>query len=315
MDIYWIKDKQRRGPATVPDVIALVQMGELTPDTKGWHAGCDSWAPLKELPALVDFLGELKDKSKNPEPETPNLPPLPPQVTETPQSAPTAQPPSIDITIAGVPKNGITGPVTLPPPWARLAARLVDSSLYAAIAMGLLSLTGISYGDIIMPLFWLPMIFLEALMLWRKGTTPGKAIMGITVSTIGTGQRMRFSRAFFRSLSVNLIGMGCYLFPICMVTMCISYFMLTRRGMTMWDAQSMTLPIQLRKTGVLHYIMSAILIYVMMQVTAFSLLRIPGALETVEQISPDTARQLRQVMPNLPDSTSADKTTTPQPLQ
>lgn len=306
----------------MPDVIALVQMGELTPDTPGWHAGCSNWAPLKELPALVDFLGELKDKSKTPAPESANLPPLPPQVsapTQAPvppqQPTTTASAPGIDITIAEVPKNGIVGPVSLPAPWARLAARLVDSSLYAAIAMGLLSLTGISYSDIIMPLFWLPIIFLEALMLWRKGTTPGKAIMGITVSTIGTGQRMRFGRAFFRSLSVNLIGMGCYLFPICMVTMCISYFMLTRRGLTMWDAQSMTLPIQLRKTGVLHYIMSAILIYVMMQVTAFSLLRIPGALETVEQISPDTARQLRQVMPNLPGSSSADKTTTPQPLQ
>ena len=184
MDIYWIKNKQRQGPATVPDIIALVQMGELTPDTPGWHAGCSNWLPLKELPALVDFLGELKNKSKNSAPESANLPPLPPQTTEPTQAA--APPPSIDITIAGVPKNGITGPVSLPAPWARLAARLVDSSLYAAIAMGLLSLTGISYNDIIMPLFWLPMIFLEALMLWRKGTTPGKAIMGITVSTIGT---------------------------------------------------------------------------------------------------------------------------------
>lgn len=315
MEIYWIKDKQRRGPATVPDVIALVQMGELTPDTPGWHAGCSSWLPLKELPALVDFLGELKDKSKNPQLESLNLPPLPPQPTVTPPTSPTPTPPSIDITIAGLPKSGITGPVSLPAPWARLAARLVDSSLYAAIAMGLLSLTGISYSDIIMPLFWLPMIFLEALMLWRKGTTPGKAIMGITVSTIGTGQRMQFGRAFFRSLSVNLIGMGCYLFPICMVTMCISYFMLTRRGLTMWDAQSMTLPIQLRKTGVLHYIMSAVLIYVMMQVTAFSLLQIPGAIETVEQISPDTVRQLREVMPNLPSTSSANQTETPQPLR
>lgn len=35
MDIYWIADKKKCGPATVPDVISLVQMGELTPRYQG----------------------------------------------------------------------------------------------------------------------------------------------------------------------------------------------------------------------------------------------------------------------------------------
>lgn len=61
MDIYWIKDKHRCGPATVPDVISLVQMGDITPDTLGWHAGCKSWMPLRRLPALADFLDELQE--------------------------------------------------------------------------------------------------------------------------------------------------------------------------------------------------------------------------------------------------------------
>lgn len=61
MDIYWIKDKHRCGPATVPDVISLVQMGEITPDTPGWHAGCKGWMPLRRLPALADFLDELQE--------------------------------------------------------------------------------------------------------------------------------------------------------------------------------------------------------------------------------------------------------------
>ncbi|HIX20727.1 MAG TPA: DUF4339 domain-containing protein, partial [Candidatus Akkermansia intestinigallinarum] len=67
MDIYWIKDKRRCGPATVPDVISLVQMGEISPDTKGWHAGCKQWMPLRELPALSDFLNELEERSAQPE--------------------------------------------------------------------------------------------------------------------------------------------------------------------------------------------------------------------------------------------------------
>lgn len=63
MDIYWIKDKHRCGPATVPDVISLVQMGEISPDTPGWHAGCKGWMPLRSLPALSDFLDELREPS------------------------------------------------------------------------------------------------------------------------------------------------------------------------------------------------------------------------------------------------------------
>ncbi|MBQ9835074.1 MAG: DUF4339 domain-containing protein [Akkermansia sp.] len=64
MDIYWIENGKRKGPVTVPDIISLVQMGELTPDTQGWHAGCAAWMPLRELPALADFLGNLENRSK-----------------------------------------------------------------------------------------------------------------------------------------------------------------------------------------------------------------------------------------------------------
>ena len=66
MDIYWIADKRQCGPATVPDVLSLVQMGELSPDTRGWHAGCENWMPLRELPALADF---MKEKEEEPQPQ------------------------------------------------------------------------------------------------------------------------------------------------------------------------------------------------------------------------------------------------------
>ena len=313
MDIYWIQDKQRRGPATVPDVIALVQMGELTPDTLGWHEGCPNWRPLRELPALADFLGEMTDKSKGAAP----LPPLPPLPAAPPQESTR---PVVDLNITiNQPANSNINPadVRLPAPWARLAARLVDSSLYAAVAAGLLSLTGLNYNDMLMPLFWLPMVFLEALLLSRHGTTPGKRLMGIAVSTIGSAQQLTFRRALIRSFAVNILGMGCYLFPICVVTISMSYFLLVRRGLAIWDAQSLTLPIQIRKTGIGHYIAAAVIMYIMAQITAFSLLQMPGTLETVEQISPDTAKQLRELMPNLPGSSShtPPSADTPQPLQ
>lgn len=304
MDIYWIQDNQRRGPATVPDVIALVQMGELSPETRGWHEGCTDWRPLRELPALADFLGKAESSAK----EMAALPPLPP---------PTAQN-TLDINI-NQPNNRKLNPgeICLPPPWARLAARLVDSSLYAAIAMALLSLTGLSFSDMLFPLFWLPMVLLEAFILSRSGTTPGKRLMGIAMSTIGSGQPLTFRRALIRSFSVNIMGMGCYLFPICAITIGMSYFLLYRRGITIWDAQCLTLPVQIRKTGIGYYLAAVFIMYAMAQVAAFSMLRMPGTIDAVEQISPDTASQLRELMPDLPGSKSrpTQPTDTLQPLQ
>ncbi len=316
MDIYWIKDKQRRGPASVPDVVSLVQMGELTPDTLGWHAGCNGWQPLKELPALVDFLGDLKDKSKTSSPETPEsgikeLPPIPQQPST---AAPVT---SISLTVPPSKAALINGEVTLPRPATRLAARLIDCSLYAALASVAINLLGLEYSDLLMMLFWLPLIPLEAVILSQFGATPGKAIMGITLSTFGPGQQMSFGRAIFRSISVNLIGMGCFLFPICLVTMLISYFMLTRRGLTMWDAQTLTLPLQIRKPRILHYLVSFFIIYFMAQIAAFNLVSMPGAIEVIERTSPETARSLREMMPELSGAKSSSESaqpSTPQPL-
>ncbi len=316
MEIYWIKDKQRRGPATVPDVLSLVQMGELTPDTPGWHAGCDGWKPLKELPALVDFLGAVKTKSESAPPETPEndinqLPPIPPQ------PATSAPLPGINLTVPQSAAAHIKGAVTLPSPTTRLAARLIDCSLYAALASATINLLGLEYSDLLMMLFWLPMIPLEALLISKLGTTPGKRTMGITLSTFGPGQQMSFGRALFRSISVNLIGMGCFLIPFCLVTMLISYFMLTRRGLTMWDAQTLTLPLQIRKPRILHYLVSFFVIYFTAQVAAFNLVSLPGAIEVIEQTSPETARSLREMMPALSaekSSSAPEQHTTPQPL-
>jgi hypothetical protein len=140
--------------------------------------------------------------------------------------------------------------------------------------------------------------------------------LGITIGTIGTNQKLTFRRALFRSISVNVIGMGCLLFPVCLITITFSYYLLTKRGITIWDAQSLTLPLQVRKTTFGHYAAAAIIMYTMAQVAGYSLLYTPGAFETIEQVSPDTAKQLREIMPNLPGAKSKPSSgTTPQPLQ
>lgn len=310
MDIYWIKNKQRRGPAAVPDILSLVRTGELSPDTLGWHTGCTTWMPLKKLPALADYLApvnqEQNEEQHRPAPE------------ETKQSDNKGDQPTDEVVINIKVENTTTRVISLPRPWTRLAARLVDSSLYSALAAWVVSLLNIPFTDLIIPLFWFPIIFLEAFLLWRFGTTPGKMLMGINLSAFGTTQQLTFGKVLHRSVIVNAIGMGCYLFPICIVTMFIAYMTLKNRGITMWDALASTLPLQTRRTGAFPYISAVFIIYMMMQSTTFSLLKLPGTYELLEKTAPDSARTLREMMPELQKRQSGpagNAPSTPQPLQ
>ncbi|MBQ2380595.1 MAG: DUF4339 domain-containing protein [Akkermansia sp.] len=320
MDIYWIKDKKQHGPATVPDVISLVQMGELTPDTLGWHAGCNGWKPLRELPALVDFLGELHNKSKGAEPELPPIPQSPekPQQPEEETEQPGPQP-QIELTMHASQAANEDTPISLPLPRTRLIARLIDSALYSALAAPVLYLLQIPFTDLLLPLFWAPMVLIEAALLTWRGTTPGKWFMGIAVSSFSPGGApLTFGRAFFRSLSVNVMGMGCYLFPIGVITILIGYFTLTKRGITMWDAQCFTLPLQRRSTGFRHIFLASLIIYFALQITGNALIRTPGAIDLIERTTPEMARSLREMMPDLPSTAPKEGTAapaTPQPLQ
>lgn len=268
--------------------------------------------PLKDLPALADYLSPMKQDENR---EHPRPTPEATKQTVTKETQPSE---TLDSKSRSNPQPTVTRVISLPRPWTRLAARLVDSSLYSALAAWVVSLLNVPFTDIIIPLFWFPIIFLEAFLLWQFGTTPGKMLMGINLSSFGTQQQASFGKILHRSLIVNAVGMGCYLFPICLVTMFISYMTLKNRGITMWDALAGTIPLQTRQTGAFPYIAAIFIIYMMMQSTTFSLLKLPGAYELLEKTAPDSARTLREMMPELNNRSSAsagDKPATPQPLQ
>lgn len=316
MDIYWIENGKRKGPVTVPDIISLVQMGELTPDTQGWHAGCAAWMPLRELPALADFLGNLENRSKAAKQEdtTPaereqNLPAgLPPiRPTGTPQNEADATSPRIVEVF----------PATAS---ARLMARLVDSALYAAAALGVAYSLGLEYSSYYTPsapAFWLPMVVLEALFLSRLGTTPGKWLMGIRLASLLGSPRISFGRALLRSALVFFLGTGLMMFPVGLVMMLFSYWSLRSRGICLWDARATTLPVQPAKSGAGRFAGAAITIY--LALTAAGLFMqpwIPTMLDEVEKQSPDAARQLRELMQfQLPGTQQGNTPTIPQPKE
>ncbi len=309
MDIYWIKDKQRCGPATVPDVISRLQMNELTPDTLGWHAGCSAWRPLRELPALADFLNpDAAAPAAEEAPATPGETASPAAAAEESQStayeapaAPEAEaaPPRSDDT----PQGAYTAMrVYLPSPVARLLARLVDYSLYTVLFYGALYLRDVPYDARLLlsvnPLLWLPMVLIEATLLSTWGTTPGKALMGIRVTTFGDVPRLSFVRAVMRSLMVFILGTGVMMPQLLPIMLAFEYWMLRRRGITPWDARCSTLPTQQQPALPSRYVLAVITLYTAGVVAASCMQPwFNDMVADIERSNPGLAQTLRQYLP------------------
>ncbi len=318
MDIYWIEQGKRKGPVTVPDIISLVQMGELTPDTKGWHAGCSQWMPLRELPALVDFLGTPKNADK-PTTQPESAAPAEPAAAQLPAGLPPV--PGQGIPTAAFPTGKATMLEVFPAaPLARLFARLTDSALYTALALGVCYTLGVDYNSYYTPsspFFWLPMVVLEALCLSRMGTTPGKMLMGIRLASLVGTPRISFGRALLRSALVFFLGTGLMMFPVGVVMMLFSYWSLRSRGICLWDARTTTLPVQPAKSGLGRFAAAAITIY--MALTAAGLFMqpwLPTMLDEIEKQSPEAARQLRGWMQmQMPPEAQKPAETIPQPKE
>lgn len=251
MEIFWIKDKKRCGPTSARDIVDRVRLGELPPETLGWHAGVEGWRPLRDLPALADFLQDKQPELG--EKEEDGVPTPGKQAQKLPAGLPPK--PDADDKVAmklginlptGLPEDFCAGGMSVPPTLARLLARTVDTLLYLVLALGILYVAGAAYSQYILPgspFFWLPMILLEAFCLSRWHTTPGKRLMGIYIGTLGNHPEMSFGRAFLRSFMVYILGMGMMSIPFFPIMPLISYFALRKRGISWWDMRVLSLPI------------------------------------------------------------------------
>lgn len=291
MDIYWVKDGRRSGPATVPDMISLVRRGELSPDTLGWHTGCKEWMPLCELPALVDFLAEPTPEPTA-APSADELPPVPPAESAAEQGT--------------VPLPAGVERVWLPSPSTRLLARCVDIVLYMGLVYAAVYVQQLPYSPEMLPsspLFWLGFIAAEAALLAFFGTTPGKSFFRIRIVAFsgGMAEPLGMLRSLGRALMVFVGGMGmmCSFLP---VVMCgFSWWMLRKHGITYWDARMSTFPAQSRPTGIGRRLLALLVIFFCMEVAGLCLQPwMPALIEDLASRSPETAASLQKLFPDLP---------------
>ena len=298
MDIYWIQDGQKCGPASVPDVISRIELGELTLKTKGWHAGCAGWMPLCELPAMADF---LNPPAEEPQPAAAEAPATPffafGSEEKAAEEAETAQPEATAEPQTPPAENAVR--LFLPSPGQRALARLADVALYAALVYLMLYVRGMPFSLAWLPtnpLFWLPFVLLEAALLTFFGTTPGKWLLGIRLM----GYPMvapTFMQCLNRALLAFVCGTGmmCSFLPL--VCGCLSWFMLHFKGFTLWDARCATLvyqPVKVAAARVLPVILLVFGCY--LAVNACMQPWLPDIVKLIAEESPEMGAWMQQML-------------------
>ena len=286
MQIYWIENQKRCGPASVPDILSKLELGELSPNTLTWHSGCSGWVPLKKLPALREYMGSTSSSGVQP--------PLPPR-GDTPQTQETDPPAGDKSSIPVVSIESLLvgfGP--------RLVARLMDCTLYATTLLGIMFLLHVPYQPYFQPgnpLFWLPFMLLEGIFLRFMHTTPGKFWMGIGMAPLGNN--FGLGVCTLRSLLVFILGMGCMLPLLAPITAIFTYIGIRRNKITYWDMRTAIVPVCSTKQPISPFriISTILLLYLCLQLSSFAMQPwIPDMINEIHTQNPDAASWLQSLL-------------------
>lgn len=243
---FYVSNGKAIGPFTTSKLEELFQAGILDQNTYVWYESLSTWKRSSEIPSLAHL-----------------------SATEYPLLAPG------DEKLPPLPRDDFAEPH----PWPRYFARTVDMTL-AAVMLGIV--IGIvqeifdidvlnRVPDVIFGIFssfcWIPF---EAILLAAFGTTPGKWILHIKISSLDDAP-VDFEKAFKRSFLVWFRGYGVGFPLITLATMISSYNTLKSSGKTSWDRE-LGLVTNHGRIGVVRVIFAVIVL----ASTAF--LRIAGSL-------------------------------------
>lgn len=214
MEIWLIQDGKKTGPFNDYEIRDRISSGQIKPDQFGWHEGLSSWVKLREIELFRDDLERVEKEGVSPaEASSANDKPGPPPVV-------------VDL----------TGKRHLA---RRFWARWLDLVVYSAVWWLLMYVAGGDIGALlqntwVMLSMLIPWFVMEAWLLHRFGTTPGKWLLGIrVVNDDGTNLTLKSSSR--RSVRVLILGLGLgwgLLLPLCQA---MSWFTTRRIGKPVWD--------------------------------------------------------------------------------
>ncbi|MEM7175975.1 MAG: RDD family protein [Chlamydiota bacterium] len=218
---FYRKKEHKEGPVTRDEIQQLLDKGTLDETTLVWTESLGDWVAVSELEHF-HFSG-------------------------------------LDIT----PTVAVDKPVdysretddsnSKPRPWVRYWARMIDYTLFAfvvGICIGLIRVSMRGHSDQLETYLsrffdsrfsWMGVIFLwvfvEAILLSTWGATPGKWLFKTTVRNANR-EKLSFSDAINRSLSVWWLGVGAGIPFVSLVTLIVAAVKLSNTGATSWDRRS-----------------------------------------------------------------------------
>lgn len=208
MDIWRIIGGKRSGPYRDYEIRGMIESGEIEEDERVWHEGLEEWV-------RVDQVGIFKDLF-----EKKTIPVTPPPLPEKARAGVVLLKPASFLT-------------------RRFFARWMDLFVYAALWWLVLYFSGRDIGAAwvnpwLKLIMYIPWFAVEAWMLHRFGSTPGKWLMGLSVRN-ADGSLLTLKQSIWRSLRVLVTGIGfgwMWLSPLCQV---MSWFTTRRIGKPVWD--------------------------------------------------------------------------------
>lgn len=211
MEIWLISEGVRKGPYPDYAIREKIEGGLISAGEMVWHEGLPAWIPVGELELFKSTFEKLEHNLPIP-------PPTPISQSENGQQD------------KAKPKHFFM---------RRFWARWTDLSFYAALWWLLMYVSGRDIGAVI-PNLWimitmfLPWFLVEAWLIHRFGTTPGKWLMCLRV-TNEDGSLLELKPALWRGFRVLVTGIGFGWGLLSLFCQAMSWFTTRKLGKPVWD--------------------------------------------------------------------------------
>lgn len=265
MDIYWIQDHEKKGPLPEVEVISMLEAGLIPENARAWHAGCAEWVRIYDLPVLKEMFAirEEEEKLRKPGKDVPE------NDAEISAVEP-ADGESVTEEAEKKPEEDVV--LVVQYPYVRFLGRMADVMMHMTLYLAVLRLLGLGFSSDFLPgsyeallYLCLPLVLIEAAFVATLGTTPGKAMLGVSVRDY-LGRRLSFSTAFRRSLFVMVLGLGCFAPSLMVLALFFSWWWVRRFGFTPWDRKLGTTDVLNDSLTLRKVVMTLVLIILCLQI-------------------------------------------------
>lgn len=265
MDIYWIQDHEKKGPLPEVEVISMLEAGLIPENARAWHAGCAEWVRIHDLPVLKEMFAIREEEEELRKPGK--------DVPENDAEISAAEPvngESVTEEAEKKPEEDVV--LVVPYPYVRFLGRMADVMMHMTLYLAVLRLLGLGFSPDFLPgsyeallYLCLPLVLIEAAFVATLGTTPGKAMLGVSVRDY-LGRRLSFSTAFRRSLFVMVLGLGCFAPSLMVLALFFSWWWVRRFGFTPWDRKLGTMDVLNDSLTLRKVVMTLVLIILCLQI-------------------------------------------------